>query len=187
MFARWIAETIRAEETRLHHSPSAVLRQMLAALGLAACLLVATPALAADAASDAPNPGEIRALAAALQTAMAGDEMLSQPRELQVILSALRCEAIERQAETEERLGRGPVDRATFKQLTRAAVRASADVELARERLEVLQIEPLPCLEYAVHHLLICLGAPMAPVYCEREQHVAAQVAAAERLSAVRP
>jgi hypothetical protein len=187
MFSTWIISTIRAAETVRHHSPSAVLRRMLAALGLTACLLVAMPALASDASPDAPDPGEIRALAAALQTAMSSDELLSNAAERQTILSAMRCEAIERQAATEERLARGPVDKATFRGLTRAAVKTAADVEAARERLEVLEIEPLPCLEYAVHHLLICLGAPMAPVYCEREQHVAAQVAAAQRLAEVRP
>jgi hypothetical protein len=159
---------------------------MLAALGLATCLLVASPALAADAASDAPDPGEIRALAAALQTAMAGDELLSDAAERQVILSAMRCEALERQSATEERLGRGAPDRATFRQLTRAAVKASSDVELARERLDVLDVAPLDCMAYGVHHLLICLGPAVALAYCEREQHVAAQVAAAERLQGVR-
>ena len=149
--------------------------------------LALTLLLASDASPpDAPDPGEIRALASALQVALAGDELLSQPAELQVILSAQRCEAIERQAATEERLQRAPVDRATFRQLTRAAVRASADVEAARERLAVLEIEPLPCLQYDVNHLAICLGPVVALAYCERERHVAAQVAAAERLAEVR-
>ena len=150
--------------------------------------LVLTLLLASDASPpDAPDPGEIRALATALQVAMAGDELLSRPGEIQVILSAQRCEALDRQAATEERLQRAPVDRATFRQLTRAAVRASADVEADRERLAVLAIEPLDCMAYPVHHLAICLGPAVALAYCERERHVAAQVAAAERLAEVRP
>ena len=162
--------------------------------------LVLTLLLASDASPpDAPDPGEIRALATALQVAMAGDELLSRPGEIQVILSAQRCEALDRQAATEERLQRAPVDRATFRQLTRAAVRASADVEAARERLTVLEIEPVLCkldpatmydlrtvvLVGQVNHLALCLGAVVDLDYCQRG-HVAAQVAAAERLQEVR-
>ena len=49
MDTTWIIATIRAEETRRHHSPAAVLRRMLAALGLTVCLLAALPAMADDA------------------------------------------------------------------------------------------------------------------------------------------
>ena len=166
--------------------------------------LVLTLLLASDASPpDAPDPGEIRALASALQTVLAGDELLSQPAELQVILSAMRCEAIEREAATRAQLERGVVprvasddfrqerkaaaaERALYKSLNLAVVQAAADVEAAHDRLEVLEIEPLPCRAYAVNHLAVCLGAPVATRYCEREQHVAAQVAAAERLAEVR-
>ena len=153
---------------------------------LTTIVLVATLASAPDAAPDAPDPAEIRALARAMWAEMDSDSLLADQRERIVVLSAMLCDARDRKAATEERLAAGPVDKATFKQLTRAAVRASRDIDDAVALLAGTDGDPLPCAQYDVHHLLVCLSSAIEPLYCQREQHVAAQVAAAARLREVR-
>jgi hypothetical protein len=95
------------------------------------------------------------------------------------------CEAEERKAATKERIERGPSDKATLKQLTRAIVSATDDIESAKTRLGGLDVESLNCMARDVHHLAICLGAEIVePIYCQRELKVAAQLSAVKGLKA---
>lgn len=120
---------------------------------------------------------DLRDLAHALQIEQAADELLACPDQQRLILSAVLCEAQARKAATEERLAAG-----LTKPLARASVKASRDVEDAQTKLAVLALDPLACTYSDVALLVSCMD-PAAPAWCSVDPHMAAMLAAAERIA----
>ena len=146
---------------------------------LLSLLLAAGPLNHADFA-DQSTVDAARQIARAGLADIEADAILADSVQQKILLSAMLCEAKQRVTDTEAALSRG-----LTKPLTRAALRASRDVDSARLRLAVLGMRPLSCGTSDVDLVAQCLG-PVAPASCESDDHMAAVTAAAERL-AVQP
>ena len=181
-------ETARIDEVMLQTSPATVLARMeselrqthgkngmpalTAIVGLVLALLSAPAYAAPDAASDAPTVA--RALMADFDEQLAADAVLASRSGQRLVLSALLCEATSLLTSEDTH--------------TTAAgrMRLVAQAETARERLAVLEIQPLACDAWPVARLVQCLDI-LPSISCTEDDVLQAQVATAERLMAVRP
>ena len=126
-----------------------------------------------DSGVDAPNPGDIRRMAAALQAEMAADQVLTTRAGQRLVLTALLCEA------TQLLVAEGRTTRA-------ARDRLHAQAERSQLRLDVLAMQPLACDAWPVERLIGCLGI-LPQAACIDDDGLAALVRAAERLTEATP
>ena len=146
-------------------------------------LLLASPSAGPLTHADFATDAEIdaaRAVARASSITLDADDLVSTPESWRPLLSAALCEAQDRVRDTEAALAGG-----LTKPLARAALRASRDVESARLKLAVLDLQPMSCSAADVAPVVECLGQ-VAPARCDRDPGLAARTQAAERLMAVR-
>ena len=106
------------------------------------------------------------------------EQLLLDPSNRQVLLSAALCEATQRLADTGD-----PVMDNLSPALYAAYKLAQRDILNAKIKLGVLNLEPITCTYFDVSQLAQCLGN-IPPPYCDKNPHIQAHVRAAEKLNA---
>ena len=106
------------------------------------------------------------------------DQILLDPSKRPVLLSAILCEASQRQRD----IGDPMMDNLSPDHYAAYKV-AQHDITNAKVKLGVLDIEPLACTYIEVDQLAQCLSN-IPPTWCYKNPHIQAQVKAAERLNA---
>ena len=104
------------------------------------------------------------------------DQLVSDPSQWQLLISAWLCEAKLLKDQTEDKL-MDSIDRP----ILNANKKALKNIENAQNRLKALSLEPLSCAGYEVDAIVQCLESIPAP-YCDKNPHLQAQVQAVENL-----
>ena len=105
------------------------------------------------------------------------EELLVDPSNRQVLLSAALCEATQRRQDSGD-----PVMDNLSPPLYASYKLAQRDITNAQIKLGVLGLEPITCTYIEVDQLAQCLSN-IPPSWCDKNSHIEAKVRAAEKLN----
>lgn len=120
---------------------------------------------------------EAQAIAQQGMIALEADQLVLDPSQWQLLISAWLCEAQLLKDQTEDKL-MDFIDQP----ILNANKKALKNIENAQKRLKALSLEPLSCSSYEVDAIVQCLESIPAP-HCDKNPHLQAQVQAVERLN----